>query len=740
MGTYLERVIPHVFGKRVEKILQFEGGQSNPTYYFMDDKNNQFVLRKKPSGQLLPSAHAVEREYRVIKALAKTDVPVPPVYHLCTDHAVIGTPFYVMKYLQGRILTDIALPQCSPSERTAIYQELISVLARIHNVGLAGVGLADFGPAGNYYERQIGRWTKQYEGSKTKEIPEMDKLIKWLPNNIPTQKETTLVHGDFRLGNVMFHPTEPKIIAVLDWELSTLGHPYSDLSYLCLPYHTPAIATIPGFGNINLEKLGIPVESKIIELYCKLRSLPKISNWNYFIAFSLFRGAGIFQGIAKRAELGNASSANAKAIGAATALYAARGWEKAIQSDPFIQTQELFPFSPKFAPLRKKLLEFMDEHVYPNEETYAKQHNALPTRWAIPPIMEELKIKAKEAGLWNLWLPGVSGLTNLDYAPLCEIMGRSFIAPEIFNCSAPDTGNMEVLHRYGSPEQKEKYLKPLLEGKIRSAFCMTEPEVASSDASNIQTSIVRTDKGYLINGRKWWSSGAGDPRCSIFVLMGKTNPKAPAHLRQSMILVERDTPGVKILRTLSVFGYDDAPHGHSEIVFENVLVPLENMILGEGRGFEIAQGRLGPGRIHHCMRTIGTAERCLELMVRRIHQRRTFGKLIAEHGTIMQDVARSRMEIDQARLLVYRAAHAMDTMGNIVARDQIAMIKAVVPQMALKVIDRAIQAHGGAGVSSDFTLAYAYAGIRTLRLADGPDEVHERTVAQLEYQKQFSKL
>ncbi len=403
-----------------------------------------------------------------------------------------------------------------------------------------------------------------------------------------------------------------------------------------------------------------------------------------------------------------------------------------------------FNYSPKTVELQQRLLAFFDEHIYPNEKRFHEQIEAntqAGKRWTPVPLLEELKPKAQQAGLWNLFMPGArgAGLTNLEYAPLAEITGRVAWAPEVFNCSAPDTGNMEVLAQYGTPEQQAQWLAPLLRGEIRSAFAMTEPAVASSDATNIETRIVRDGKDYVIDGRKWWISGAGDPRCKIYIVMGKTDLDAKPHAQQSMILVPADTPGVKVIRPLPVFGYDDAPHGHCEITFDKVRVPKENILLGEGRGFEIAQGRLGPGRIHHCMRLIGLSERALELMCKRLSSRVAFGKPIAAHSVWHERIGEARCMIEQARLLTLKAAYMMDTVGNKVAKNEIAMIKVVAPNMASQIIDWAMQAHGAGGLSDDFPLAYAYTWARILRLADGPDEVHRASIAKQELGKYLPK-
>ncbi|MBT7276397.1 MAG: acyl-CoA dehydrogenase [Woeseiaceae bacterium] len=399
-----------------------------------------------------------------------------------------------------------------------------------------------------------------------------------------------------------------------------------------------------------------------------------------------------------------------------------------------------FDYSQKVKTLSNHLVSFMDKNIYPNEATFFSEINGNKDRWQVPSIIEDLKILAKKERLWNLFLPESehgAQLSNLEYAPLAEIMGRSLIASEVFNCSAPDTGNMEVLVRYGTKEQKDKWLEPLLSGEIRSAFAMTEPNVASSDATNIESTIKSDGDYYVINGHKWWTSGAMDPRCKVLIFMGKTDINAPKHSQQSMIIVPMDSPGITIVRPLKVFGYDDAPHGHAEMQFKDVRVPKTNILLGEGRGFEIAQGRLGPGRIHHCMRSIGMAERALNEMCLRSDTRTTFGKKLSQQGVILEMIAKSRIEIEQARLLTLKAADMMDKHGNKIARKEIAMIKVVAPNMALRVIDRAIQVHGGGGVSDDYGLANAWAGARSLRLADGPDEVHLAQIGKLEIANQI---
>ena len=738
------------------RIKQFEHGQSNPTY-LVDYLGKKYVLRKKPPGKLLPGAHAIEREYRVMEALGKQGVPMPSMYGLFEDPSILGTPFYLMAYVSGRIYKNPSLPELGPEERKKVYKAMNQTISKIHSVDVHEAGLADYGKLDNsYVKRQVKTWARQYEASKTEEIEAMNNVMEWLPNNVPPQIKTSVVHGDFRVDNLIYDTNDPgKVLAVLDWELSTLGDPVADAVYACMAHHIPSDEKmLAGLKDLDLQSMGIPSDLEYINEYCKNTSIPSAKQTlNFYLSFGFFRMASILQGVYKRSLDGQASGQNAQEAGRLARFFAEQSWifaQKQMSTNnittkpPTVlgpMAVSVDSLSPKAQKIHKEVTEFVREIILPLEKDMI-QHSEKED-WTVWKGLQALKDQAKTNGLWNMFLPletdpeqkfGV-GLTNLEYAHICEVTGLSQFAPEIFNCNAPDTGNMEVLVKYGTEEQQEMWLKPLLNGETRSCFAMTEPAVASSDATNIQSSIEKDGDEYILNGRKWWTSGAMDPRVSLCIFMGKTDPQAPKHKQQSMLLLDMKTPGVKVLRPLSVFGSKDSPGGHAEVDFKNVRVPTSNILLGEGRGFEIAQGRLGPGRIHHCMRFIGFAERALELMLNRVQKRTAFGKALVEQGSIQQDIAVSRVEIEQARLLTLKAAHMMDRVGNKVAAPEIAMIKIIAPRMCLNVVDRAIQAHGGAGLHSDLPLAGFYGWARALRFADGPDEVHLRSVARSEISK-----
>uniref|UniRef100_A0A673CYY6 Acyl-CoA dehydrogenase family member 11 n=1 Tax=Sphaeramia orbicularis TaxID=375764 RepID=A0A673CYY6_9TELE len=632
--------------------------------------SRSYVLRKKPPGELLPGAHKVDREYRVQRALFSAGFPVPqPLLH-CTDNDVIGTEFYIMEHIKGRIFRDPRLPEVTAAERTALYVAAVEVLAKLHSLSLTSLKLEGYGKGPGYCRRQVSTWTKQYNAAAHRDIPDMNGLSDWLMKNLPADdNEVTLVHGDFRLENMIFHPTEVQL-PVLDWELSTTGQPIADLAYFLMPLYWPT-----GFNIINTLGSLKGIEGK----NNSYGSVIQPESWlNFYLALSVFKMAGIAQ----------------------------------------------------VCVLESCILEVNSSAKFEVKSMCAKHRLCIC-----------VQAKAREGGLWNLFLPSVSGLSQLDYAFIAEETGRCLFAPEVFNCQAPDTGNMEVLHMFGSEEQKRTWLQPLLKGEIRSCFCMTEPDVASSDATNMECTLHRDGESYVINGKKWWSSGAGNPQCKVAIVMCRSRSEdVGRHGQHSMILVPMDTVGVTLVRPLTVFGQDDAIHGgHFEIHFNNVRVPASNIILGEGRGFEIAQGRLGPGRLHHCMRAVGLAELALELLCQRAASRGTFGKKLYQHEVVAHWIAECRLLIEQTRLLTLHAAHCLDTQGSRAARKQIAMIKVAAARMVCKVTDCAIQVYGGAGVSGDFPLAQMYSYARTLRIADGPDEVHLSSIAVLELRDQLRK-
>uniref|UniRef100_A0A7N5JP67 Acyl-CoA dehydrogenase family member 11 n=1 Tax=Ailuropoda melanoleuca TaxID=9646 RepID=A0A7N5JP67_AILME len=658
LEAYLNQHLPG-FGAEPEAkltVTQYRSGQSNPTFHLRKGFR-AYVLRKKPPGSLLPKAHKVDREFKVQKALFSVGFPVPKPLLYCSDPSVIGTEFYVMDHVQGRIFRDFTIPGVSPAERSAIYVAMIETLAHLHSLNVQSLQLEGYGRGAGYCKRQVSTWTEQYQAAAHQDIPAMNQLSDWLMKNLPdNDNEENLIHGDYKLDNIVFHPTE-----VLT----------SDLGHKSTRYMVPSGRYL---------QMSYQIKEQIIQSRNGL--------FTYICLLWIFPAYGIIR---------------------------------------FVLTLANELFSCYYF---KEVIEF-----------YVQNENS-GDRWKKPLVIDKLKEMAKAEGLWNLFLPAVSGLSQVDYALIAEETGKCFFAPDVFNCQAPDTGNMEVLHLYGSEKQKQQWLEPLLQGNIASCFCMTEPGVASSDATNIECSIQRDGDSYVINGKKWWSSGAGNPKCTIALVLGRTKNASETRYKQhSMVLVPINTPGVEIIRPLSVFGYMDNFHGgHFEIHFNQVRVPATNLILGEGRGFEIAQGRLGPGRIHHCMRTVGLAERALQIMCERATQRVAFKKQLFSHEVVAHWIAESRIAIEKIRLLTLKAAHNIDTLGSAGAKKEIAMIKVAAPRAVCKIIDRAIQVCGGAGLSQDYPLANMYALTRALRLADGPDEVHLSAVAAMELRDQAAGM
>eukprot|EP00818_Percolomonas_sp_WS_P003256 CAMPEP_0117446762 /NCGR_PEP_ID=MMETSP0759-20121206/6515_1 /TAXON_ID=63605 /ORGANISM="Percolomonas cosmopolitus, Strain WS" /LENGTH=806 /DNA_ID=CAMNT_0005239053 /DNA_START=35 /DNA_END=2452 /DNA_ORIENTATION=- len=793
--SYLDAVVKKEQGSAVEGcsakmpqcladirlIEQFTSrGQSNPSYLMKCGNGAKFVLRKKPAGKLLKGAHQVQREYVIMKQLGSQSVgsipvpfPVPKMIHCCEDENVIGTDFFIMEFVEGRIYDNMNMEGLEKQQieqgdhkkghhpvnshqhtlshtKNRMLQEMVHTLAHLHSIDYTKIGLSSYGRTtqdpNDYFRRQIHVWTRQYRHAETHTIDAVNKLIDWLGNgeNIPTQNDPkfnrhTIVHGDYKVDNICFEKfPSTKVAAVLDWELSTIGHPMADLAYFCLFYHLPA--SMGGMDHSDRSQQLTTTQNQVIDMYSKaVGARNPVKSFYFYVVFSIFRLVGIVQGVYKRSLQGNASSSRARALGRLVEPMAEVAWQMVMDNDEHLPMNSggvSFRNSLSFENgLKKKLIRFMREHVYPAESIYAKQMEEYGRAWKELPIIEELKSKAKAVGLWNLFLPRDSphgaGLSNLEYMSLAEEMGKVLWSAQVFNCNAPDSGNMELLEMFGSEEQKEKYLNPLLSGEVRSCFSMTEPAVASSDARNIECRIEKSGDGssYVVNGRKWYITGAGHPQCAFSIVMGKTDPNADAYRQQTMIIVPMDNPGVKVERAMDVFGHYDEPFGHCVVSFTNVRVPAKNILGGEGRGFELAQKRLGPGRIHHCARCIGFTQRALDRTCERAQKRVAFGSTLSKNPLIASYIAQSEIELEQARLLVTKCAHDIDLYGNKKCRSLIAQIKIAVPQMSCRVIDRCMQIFGAAGLSRQASgLPDWYVAARSLRVADGPDEVHMHTV------------
>lgn len=818
------------FTAPIAKCTKFGTGQSNPTFLLEDVLGFRMVLRKQPAGRLLPTAHAVDREFRVMSALFQDRrVPVPQPYILCEDTAVIGTKFFVMSYVEGRNFRDLRMLEIPEVERAEAFHSIVECLANLHQTDFVGLGLADFGRPDDYYGRQLGRWWKQFEASISKPSAagqqreraddrafeafkslhtqleaQNTELIRQKPGETGSAPQRfSLVHGDFRIDNFIFHPTRPQIIAIVDWELSTIGDPLADVGYFALMYHFPfeGGTIVKGFGSaaaaggrgkqrpLSSTAFGVPSEEDLLRSYCLRTGRMHIPHWPFYLAFALFRVACILQGVFARAKAGNASSKDALAVGSLATFLAQLGSAILGKSNSVstfdvatlpIGMPTCFPFSKKALELYWRVRFIVETQIVPLEQRLRIQHMeaSVTDRFTslFQPRLEALKKRCREEGLWNLFIPpaadgaenrfGGSGLSVLDYALVAEAMGRSLHAPEVFNCQAPDSGNMEVLMHFGTREQQNEYLQPLLSGAVRSAFAMTETSVASSDPTNLAT-VIRADPAaassndgggdMLLNGRKCWITGAGDPRCKFFLVMaqdetlsaageeapqqtlvspGKQAAGRRSHSGFSIVLVPSESRGVRIFRALTTFGYDHAPQGHWEIEFENVRLCRKTAYVGHpGMGFAIAQSRLGPGRMHHCQRLVGLCERAVEETCRRALSRSVFGQQMSAQPIFLQQLSRMRAKIQQARLLVLSTAFDLSKMPNMrsaASKTDVSLVKMVVPALLCEVLDECIQIHGAAGLGQDSFLAEAYVAARCLRIADGPDVVHELSVGKAE--------